>query len=281
MQNKKPIKVMFTDFAYYNRYTKVQMYVPLGIGYIAQYAKQKFGNEIEVSLHKEIDKFLNEVKKIAEEDGMEIEVVPFSDFVQPNTALAEGELDINSFQTGIFLDTVVEESGYDLTKIEPTLTIPMGIYSEKYDDVSEIQEGDVIGIPNSPTQEGRALQLFEEAELITLPEGSGVEVTIDDIVGNPLNLDFIASEAAQLPAQLQDVGAAGINSNFILDAGINPEEYSIFMENVDDLFQANYIVSRTEDKDDEALAQFVEYYKTPEIKQFIEEEFKGALVPAW
>lgn len=224
---------------------------------------------------------LNEVKKIAEEDGMEIEVVPFSDFVQPNTALAEGELDINSFQTGIFLDTVVEESGYDLTKIEPTLTIPMGIYSEKYDDVSEIQEGDVIGIPNSPTQEGRALQLFEEAELITLPEGSGVEVTIDDIVDNPLNLDFIASEAAQLPAQLQDVGAAGINSNFILDAGINPEEYGIFMENVDDLFQANYIVSRTEDKDDEALAQFVEYYKTPEIKQFIEEEFKGALVPAW
>lgn len=224
---------------------------------------------------------LNEVKKIAEEDGMEIEVVPFSDFVQPNTALAEGELDINSFQTGIFLDTVVEESGYDLTKIEPTLTIPMGIYSEKYDDVSEIQEGDVIGIPNSPTQEGRALQLFEEAELITLPEGSGVEVTIDDIVDNPLNLDFIASEAAQLPAQLQDVGAAGINSNFILDAGINPEEYGIYMENVDDLFQANYIVSRTEDKDDEALAQFVEYYKTPEIKQFIEEEFKGALVPAW
>ncbi|MBM6615250.1 MetQ/NlpA family ABC transporter substrate-binding protein [Desemzia sp. RIT804] len=224
---------------------------------------------------------VNEVKKLAAEDGLEVKVVSFTDFVQPNTALAEGDLDINSFQTGIFLDTVVEESGYDLTKIEPTLTIPMGIYSEKYDDISEIQEGDVIGIPNSPTQEGRALQLFEEAGLITLPEGSGVEVTISDIVENPLNLDFVTTEAAQLPSQLQDVGAAGINSNFVLDAGMNPEEYGLLMENVEDLVQVNYIVSRTEDKDDEALAQFVEYYKTDEIKQFIEDEFKGALVPAW
>lgn len=224
---------------------------------------------------------VNEVKEMAAEDGLEIEVVSFTDFVQPNTALAEGELDINSFQTGIFLDTVVEDSGYDLTKIEPTITIPMGIYSDQYNDINEIKEGDVIGIPNSPTQEGRALQLFEEAGLITLPEGSSIEVTISDIEENPLNLEFVATEAAQLPAQLQDVGAAGINSNFVLDAGMNPEETSLFMEDVDDLFQVNYIVSRTENKDDEALEQFVEYYKTPEIKQFIEEEFKGALVPSW
>lgn len=224
---------------------------------------------------------LNEVKKLAAEDGLEIKIVSFSDFVQPNTALAEGDLDVNSFQTGIFLDTVVEESGYDLTKIEPTITIPMGIYSEKYKDISDIQEGDTIGIPNSPTQEGRALQLFEEAGLITLPEGSGVEVTTSDIVENPLNLDFVTSEAAQLPSQLQDVGAAGINSNFVLDAGMNPEEFGLLMENVEDLVQVNYIVSRTENKDDEALAQFVEYYKTDEIKQFIEDEFKGALVPSW
>lgn len=224
---------------------------------------------------------LNEVKKLAAEDGLEIKIVSFSDFVQPNTALAEGDLDVNSFQTGIFLDTVVEESGYDLTKIEPTITIPMGIYSEKYEDISDIQEGDTIGIPNSPTQEGRALQLFEEAGLIILPEGSGVEVTTSDIVENPLNLDFVTSEAAQLPSQLQDVGAAGINSNFVLDAGMNPEEFGLLMENVEDLVQVNYIVSRTEDKDDEALAQFVEYYKMDEIKQFIEEEFKGALVPSW
>lgn len=224
---------------------------------------------------------VNEVKKLAAEDGLEIEVVSFTDFVKPNTALAEGDLDINSFQTGIFLDSVVEDSGYELTKIEPTITIPMGIYSDTYNDISEIKEGDVIGIPNSPTQEGRALQLFEEAGLITLPEGSSIEVTTSDIEENPLNLDFVTTEAAQLPAQLQDVGAAGINSNFILDAGMNPGETSLFMENVDDLFQVNYIVSRTENEDDEALAQFVEYYKTPEIKQFIEEEFKGALVPSW
>lgn len=224
---------------------------------------------------------LNEIKKLAAEDGLEIEVVAFSDFVQPNTALAESEVDINSFQTGPFLDSVVEEAGYDLTKIVSTLSIPMGIYSEAYNDVSEIKEGDVIGIPNSPTQEGRALQLFEEAGLITLPEGSGQEVTTSDIIENSLNLDFITSEAAQLPSQLQDLGAAGINSNFALDAGLNPQETGIFMEDVSDLKQANYIVSRTEDKDDEAIAQFVDYYQSDEIKQFIEEEFKGAIIPAW
>ncbi|PRY82966.1 MetQ/NlpA family ABC transporter substrate-binding protein [Alkalibacterium olivapovliticus] len=224
---------------------------------------------------------LNEVKNLAAEDNFEIEVITFTDFVRPNTALEEGELDLNSFQTGIYLDTIVEESGFDLTKIEPTITIPMGIYSEKYNDISDIEEGDVIGIPNSPTQEGRALQLFKEAGLITLPEGSGIEVTVSDIVDNPLNLDFITSEAAQLPAQLQDVGAAGINSNFILDAGINPEEYGLFMEDVEDLVQVNYLVSRTENEDDEALEQLIGYYKTPEIKEFIEEQFKGALVPSW
>jgi len=224
---------------------------------------------------------LNEVKKLAAEDDLIIEVVSFTDFVRPNVALEEGDLDLNSFQTGIYLDTVIEESGFDLAKIEPTVTMPMGIYSDKYNDISEIQEGDVIGIPNTPTQEGRALQLFKEAGLITLPEGSGVEVTISDIIDNPLNLDIIASEAAQLPSQLQDVSAAAINANFILDAGIDPEEYGLLMENVDDLVQVNYIVSRTENKDDEALAQFIEYYKTPEIKQFIEEEFRGAVVPSW
>ncbi|WP_035052332.1 MetQ/NlpA family ABC transporter substrate-binding protein [Carnobacterium pleistocenium] len=224
---------------------------------------------------------LNEIKKIAAEDGLEIEVVAFSDFVQPNTALADGEVDINSFQTGPFLETVIEETGYELTKIVSTVSIPMGIYSEAYTDVSEVKEGDVIGIPNSPTQEGRALQLFEEAGLITLPEGSGQEVTTSDIIENNLNLDFITSEAAQLPSQLQDLGAAGINSNFALDAGLNPQETGIFMEDVSDLKQANYIVSRTEDKDDEAIAQFVDYYQTDEIKQYIEEEFKGALIPAW
>lgn len=224
---------------------------------------------------------INQVKKLAAEDGLEIEIVSFSDFVQPNVALVEGELDINSFQTSPFLETTIEESGYDLAQIAPTISIPMGIFSENYKDVSEIKEGDIIGIPNSPTQEGRALQLFEDAKLITLPDGSGQEVTVSDIVENPLNLDFITSEAAQLPSQLQDVGAAGINSNFALDAGLNPQEAAIFIEDVEDLEQANYIVSRTEDKDDEVLAQFVEYYQSDEIKQFIEEEFKGALIPAW
>lgn len=221
------------------------------------------------------------VKEKAAADGLDIELVVFNDYIAPNTALADGELDLNSIQTGPYLETVIEDTGYEFTKAFENITIPMGIYSEQYDTVDELQEGDTIAVPNTPSQEGRALLVLERAGVITLPEGLGIAATVDDIEENPLNLNFITGDPAQFIAQLPDVAAAGINSNYILDAGLSAEELAIAMEDPEDTTWVNWVVSRTEDAEDPVIAQLEEYYKTDEVKTFIEATFKGAVVASW
>jgi D-methionine transport system substrate-binding protein len=221
------------------------------------------------------------VKEKAAADGLDIELVVFNDYIAPNTALADGELDLNSIQTGPYLETVIDDTGYEFTKAFENITIPMGIYSEQYDTVDELQEGDTIAVPNTPSQEGRALLVLERAGVITLPEGLGIAATVDDIEENPLNLNFITGDPAQFIAQLPDVAAAGINSNYILDAGLSAEELAIAMEDPEDTTWVNWVVSRTEDAEDPVIAQLEEYYKTDEVRTFIEENFKGAVVASW
>ncbi|MEY8371514.1 MetQ/NlpA family ABC transporter substrate-binding protein [Aerococcaceae bacterium 50-4] len=221
------------------------------------------------------------IKDKAAEDGLEIELVVFNDYVKPNTALAEGELDLNSIQTGPYLETVIEDTGYDLTRAFENITIPMGIYSEQYETADELQKGDTIAIPNTPSQEGRALLVLERAGVITLPEGLGIDSTVADIEENPLNLNFITGDPAQFIAQLPDVAAAGINSNYILDAGLSAEDIAIAMEDPEDTTWVNWVVSRTEDAEDPVIAQLEEYYKTDEVRSFIEDTFKGAVVASW
>lgn len=221
------------------------------------------------------------IKDKAAEDGLEIELVVFNDYVKPNTALAEGELDLNSIQTGPYLETVIEDTGYDLTRAFENITIPMGIYSEQYETADELQKGDTIAIPNTPSQEGRALLVLERAGVITLPEGLGIDSTVADIEENPLNLNFITGDPAQFIAQLPDVAAAGINSNYILDAGLSAEDIAIAMEDPEDTTWVNWVVSRTEDAEDPVIAQLEEYSKTDEVKTFIEDTFKGAVVASW
>ncbi|MFW3361093.1 MetQ/NlpA family ABC transporter substrate-binding protein [Aerococcus viridans] len=221
------------------------------------------------------------VKEKAAADGLDIELVVFNDYIAPNTALADGELDLNSIQTGPYLETVIADTGYEFTQAFENITIPMGVYSEQYDIVDELQEGDTIAVPNTPSQEGRALLVLERAGVITLPEGLGIAATVDDIEENPLNLNFITGDPAQFIAQLPDVAAAGINSNYILDAGLSAEELAIAMEDPEDTTWVNWVVSRTEDAEDPVIAQLEEYYKTDEVKTFIEETFKGAVVASW
>lgn len=228
--------------------------------------------------HEEIFEF---IKDQAAEDDFNIEIVVFNDYVKPNTALAEGELDINSIQTTPYFETVLEDTGYDLTKIFENITIPMGIYSEQYDSVDELQEGDTIAIPNTPSQEGRALLVLEAAGVITLPEGLGIDSTVGDIEENPLNLEFITGDPAQFITQLPDVAAAGINSNYILDAGLNANDISIAMEDPEDTTWVNIVAARTENAEEPALDQLETYYKTDEVKEFIEDTFNGAVVPSW
>ncbi|MFD1608204.1 MetQ/NlpA family ABC transporter substrate-binding protein [Oceanobacillus luteolus] len=216
----------------------------------------------------------------AEEFGLEVELKVFSDYVLPNTALSEGDLDLNSYQHGPFLDQFNEDHGTDLVPVGKTILNPMGIYSETYESIEDLPDGAKFGLPNDPTNGGRALFILEEAGVITLEEGKAETASIHDVVDNPKNLEFIELDAAQIPKQLSEVDVAAINTNFALEAGISPKEDSILLESTNSPY-VNYIVVRAENEDDPTVEKFVQAYQSDKVKTFIEEEFQGSIIPSW
>lgn len=226
------------------------------------------------------EQVLEKVKEVAEKDGLEIDIVVFNEYVMPNVALAERELDVNSFQHKPYLDQFKEDRGLDLVEIANTVNFPMGMYSDSIADVSELKEGDKVGLPNDPTNGARALILFEQAGLIKLKEGAGVKATVKDVEENELNLEFVELEAAQIPRQLDELAAAAINTNFAVEHGLVPTEDSIFMEPSDSPW-VNLLAVRTENKDDPVLDKLIKAYHSDEVKQFIEETFEGSVVASW
>ncbi|MCF3942696.1 MetQ/NlpA family ABC transporter substrate-binding protein [Oceanobacillus alkalisoli] len=226
--------------------------------------------------HEEI---LEKVKELAAEEDLTIEIVSFSDYVMPNVSLSEEELDLNSFQTEPFFDHMNEERGLDLVKVADTVTFPMGIYSDKITDIADLEDGASIALPSDPTNSGRALLLFEQAGLITLEEGLGVNATVNDIAENEHNYEFIELDPAQIPRQLGEVDIAAINSNFAMDAGLVPGEDSIFIEQ-DSTF-VNLIAVRAENEDDPAVQQFIDIYQSEEVEQFVEETYQGSILTGW
>ena len=173
---------------------------------------------------------MEKVKEVAAKDGLDIQIEVFTDYVMVNTALAEGDLDANSYQHKPYLDDFVAERNLDLSHVADTVNFPMGIYSEKIKDIRELKEGDTLGLPNDPTNSARALLLFEDAGLIKLREGAGVTASVQDIEENPLNLEFVELEAAQIPRQLSELTAAAINTNYAMEAGYVPAEDAIAIE---------------------------------------------------
>ncbi|WP_144513138.1 MetQ/NlpA family ABC transporter substrate-binding protein [Bacillus sp. FJAT-22090] len=226
------------------------------------------------------EQIVEKAAEVAAKDGLEIDIKVFSDYILPNTALAEKDLDANSYQHGPFLDTFNEDHGTDLVPVGKTILNPMGIYSEKYKSVDELPDGATFGLPNDPTNGARALYILEENGYIKIKEDKRETASIYDIEENPKNLKFIELEAAQIPKQLSEVDAAAINTNFALDAGINPKEDSILLESSKSPY-VNYIVVRAENKDDPTIQKFVKAYQSEEVKQFIEEEFQGSVLPSW
>lgn len=157
----------------------------------------------------------------------------------------------------------------------------MGIYSNNYKNVNDIPNNATVSIPNDPTNEGRGLQLLEQAGLIKLKEGVGIKATPADIVSNPKNLNFKEIEAAQLPRSLDDVDASVITMNFVQSAGISPQEKGIFFEDKDNPLAVMIIATRAKDKDNENYKTFVSAYQSDAVKQFIKETFKGTIEAAW
>ena len=220
------------------------------------------------------------VKQVAAKNGLKITVIEFSDYVQPNAALAAGDLDANSYQHQPYLDAQVRDRGYKLIKVADTVTFPMGIYSKKLKSLAQLQNGARIAVPNDPTNGGRALLLLQKQGLLKLRADAGLKATPLDIVENPKKLKIVELDAAQIPRSLADVDAAAINTNFAMEAGLKPKSDAIAIEDPHGPY-ANIIAIRAADKDKPWVGKLVAAYHSAEVKQFIEGKYAGAVIAAW
>lgn len=220
------------------------------------------------------------VKKVAVKNGLRLQIVEFGDYVQPNAALAAGDLDANSYQHRPYLDAQVKDRGYSIGWVADTVNFPIGIYSKKVKKVADLPVGARFGIPNDPTNGGRALLLLQSLGLLKLKEGAGLKATPLDVVANPKKLRFIELDAAQLPRSLDDLDASTVNTNFAISAGLNPKNDSIAMESARNPY-VNILVVRDADKSQPWVAQLIKSYHSDEVRQFIEKEFKGSVLPAF
>lgn len=223
---------------------------------------------------------LEQVKKIAERDGLKIQVVEFTDYIQPNAALASGDLDANSYQHKPFLDQQVRDRGYKITSVGYTVNFPIGIYSKKVKSLKDLKEGARFGIPNDPTNGGRVLLVLQDQGLIKIKPGVGLKATPLDVVENPKKLKFVELEAAQLPRSLDDLDASAVNTNYAIPAGLNPGKDAIAQESAKSPY-VNLIAVREQDKDKPWVAKLVKAYQSEEIRKFVQAEFKGAVVPGF
>ncbi|MEK4801100.1 MULTISPECIES: MetQ/NlpA family ABC transporter substrate-binding protein [Oceanobacillus] len=222
------------------------------------------------------------VSEKAAKEGIDIEIVSFSDYVQPNTALADGELDANSFQTVAYFDEFIKEHDLDLVPIATTYLAPMAIYSNNYKDVKDIPEGAKIALPNDVSNQGRALVLLQEAGFIKLVDNyDGLGSIEESVVENPKNIELIPTAPAQIPRALADVDAGVINNGFARDAGLNPLNDSIFHEDETAYDYLNIIAVNEEDKDDETLNRIVELFQEEDTAEFVEKEYGGTLIPTF
>jgi D-methionine transport system substrate-binding protein len=223
---------------------------------------------------------LEVVKPIAAKKGLDIKIVEFSDYVVPNEALSSGELEANSFQHQPYLDNQKENRGYKIETVAQTVNFPIGVYSKKHKAFDSLPNGASVAIPNDPTNGGRALLLLQDKGLIKLKDGVGFKPTILDITANTKNLKFTEIDAAQAPRVLDDVDAAVINTNYATQAGLDPVKDALTRENPKGPY-VNIIAVRAADKDKPWVKALVESYHSPEVKKFVEEKFKGAVLTSW
>ncbi|MGX7104863.1 MetQ/NlpA family ABC transporter substrate-binding protein [Globicatella sanguinis] len=225
------------------------------------------------------------VAELAEKEGITLEVELFNDYVQPNVAVASGDLDLNAFQHVAYLEEWNKENDEDLQPIGYTYVSPLGAYSEKVTSLDELAEGAVVAIPNDPTNGGRALLLLEQAGVLEVDDAAGVLPTVKDITKNDKKLEFKELDAAQVAVSLPDVDAAIINTNYALDHDLSIENDAIFVD-TEDLAKVNevyknVVVTRKDDVENELYKHIVELYQSEEVAEKITEITDGANVAAW
>lgn len=225
---------------------------------------------------------LEQTKALLKEKGYTLEIKEFNDFVLPNTALEEGELDANYFQHLPYLEDFNEKNGTHLVSVAGIHYEPFGLYPGKTTSLDSLADGATIAVPNDTSNEARALLLLETQGLITIKEDAGLAATIKDIVENPKNLVITELDAAQIARALPDVDLAVINGNYALEAGLTVSEDALATEINDSLAAKtfeNILVVKEGNEENEAIKALIEALKSDEVKKFIEEKYQGSVVP--
>ena len=223
---------------------------------------------------------LEHVKPMLAEQGVELDVKVFTDYIQPNIQVDQKRMDANFFQHQPYLDEFNAGRGTSLVTVTGVHVEPFGAYSNRIDSLEALEEGAVVAVPNDPTNGGRALLLLQKHGLITLKDSSKITATPRDIADNPKNLDFKELEAATLPRILNQVDMALINTNYALEAGLNPTEDALVIEGSDSPY-VNILVARPDNKDSDAMKKLAEVLNSEEVKTFILNQYEGAVVPAF
>ena len=221
--------------------------------------------------------------KLAEQ-GIELKVKEYTDYILPNQDTTSGAVDANYFQHINYLNNYNEENGTDLVNAGKIHFEPMGVFAGKSSDLKNIADGATIAVPNDPTNEGRALLILQDQGLIKLSDDAGITATKNDIVENPHNIEIVEQEAASLPATLQDSDFAVINGNYAIDAGLSLKDAVASEDPQSDVIQkeyANIICTTSDKKDDKSIKALVDVLQTDEFKKYLDETFDGAVLPAF
>lgn len=222
-------------------------------------------------------------QRIAKERyGLNVELVEFNDYVMPNVALSQGDIDVNAFQHKPYLDVQSKERGYQFAIVGNTFVYPIAGYSKKIKKLNELRDEATIVIPNDPTNEGRSLLLLQKQGLLKLRDGVGLQPRITDIIDNPKKIKIVELEAPQLPRALDDknVDIAIINSNFSAQVGLIAGRDGIFVEDKESPY-VNIIVARQDNKNEDKVKKFVQAFQSPEVAKAAEDEFKGGAIKGW
>lgn len=246
----------------------------LGVG-SAEAAKIKLG--VDGGPHEEIGEL---VQKLAAEKGLEVELVRFADFILPNAALADGDIDVNSFQHLPYLEAMMKDRGYKMVSIGSTVLMPMGAYSKTLKSVDELKDGMTVAIPNDPSNGGRALLLLQDRGLLKVNPDAKLLPTVLDVTENPHGLKFVELEASQMVRAIQDSDLSVITTNYAVESGLIPAKDALFIESSKSPY-VNVIVVREGEESRPEFKTLVECYNNDAVKQFVDEKYKGAIVCAW
>ncbi|MGW0804557.1 MetQ/NlpA family ABC transporter substrate-binding protein [Nonomuraea sp. NPDC002799] len=228
--------------------------------------------------HAEILNFVKE--NLAPAAGLKLEIVEFTDYVQPNVQLDEGQLGANFFQHKPYLDDFNATKGTKLSFVTPVHLEPLGLYSKKLTDVSALASGATVAVPNDATNLGRALKLLADNGIVKLKDGAGTAATERDVVDNPKKLQFKPLEAAQLPRSLEDVDAAVINGNYAIEAGLKPASQALVLEKTEGNPYVNGLVVQAGHEKDAGIVTLGKLLQDQKVKDFIKQKYEGSVIPA-